>query len=89
MYLQNDNVGKIILLLILSPIIIIKSLIYKDLFLILLGISMLIYNLYKLYNFIKKRKIIDSKIKTKEDIKKYIDDNIKIKKNIKINFKKI
>ena len=54
MYLQNDNVGKIILLFILSPIIIIKSLIYKDLFLILLGISMLIYNLYKLYNFIKK-----------------------------------
>ena len=52
----NDEVGKIIVIIIIAPILIYKSFILEDLLLGVIGILLFIYDFYWFYQFKSKKK---------------------------------
>ena len=75
----NDEIGKIIVIFIISPIILFKAYVFNDTTLGLLGILLFIYDFYWLYNY-KKHKDNKNIFLAKDDdegtsTEHLIDDN--------------
>ena len=75
----NDEIGKIIVIFIISPIILFKAYLFNDTTLGLLGILLFIYDFYWLYNYKKHKDNKNTFLPEDDDedtsIKNIIDDN--------------
>ena len=72
--IQFDEIGKIIVIFIISPIILFKAFIYNDSILGLLGILLFIYDFYWFYNYKKQKKIKNElQHKSNDSIHKNVD----------------
>lgn len=86
----NDEIGKIIVIIIIAPILLYKSFILEDLLLGVLGVLLFIYDFYWFYQYSKKKKVtvvneekdevnLDlSKLDNQKHKEQSISDNIKM-----------
>lgn len=86
----SDEIGKIIVIIIIAPILLYKSFVLEDLLLGVLGVLLFIYDFYWFYQYSKKKKVtvvneendevnLDlSKLDNQKNKEQIISDNIKM-----------
>ena len=93
----SDEIGKIIVIIIIAPILLYKSFVLEDLLLGVLGVLLFIYDFYWFYQYSKKKKVtvvneendevnLDlSKLDNQKNKEQIISDNIKMNIESKIS----